>query len=225
MSYFPVFGDIIEARIVTVPLAAPPQIGENVVHFIPQPGSIINTGASLAEFLVFVTTTWGNLYKQWLSVVDTFRGVSAQRVFPKPTTPMEFNIGASGVGVVAGSHAPTQVSGLIKTFTAKAGRPFRGRLYIPWIATSNVTLSGDISNTGIADLTAIGNSIFALQLVVGATGTTTFQPVIWHKKGYGKPVPIGVNTTDPITSSAASILLATQRKRGNYGRPNPAPPF
>lgn len=53
--------------------------------------------------------------------------------------PVNTGSGAKWSGPITGGLGTPQVCALVKTLTAKRGRSYRGRIYIPWASEQNVT--------------------------------------------------------------------------------------
>lgn len=120
-------------------------------------------------------------------------------------------------GTAGAKMLPSQVRPVIKWKTDFVGRGYRGRMYA---FTPEATAIGTAELPSAGLIGALTNFAAAI-----ATGTiqagTTWTPVIWHKVGPHTPVAFST----PITSGAASGLWGTQRRSGDYGRPNTAAPW
>jgi hypothetical protein len=118
------------------------------------------------------------------------------------------NAGTSSIGL-----APSQVAPVIRKSTALAGRSGRGRMYHPFLLSSLLTATGELTAAAITSLTNAYAAFVTAQGVTSAGGTSSFVPVILHRN----PLPL---TSDPISSVAAVGYLGTQKRRGDYGRTN-----
>lgn len=223
MAYTPALNDVLSVRIITFDPTSPTQVGINNVFF--QVTGTTGGGATQSEIASRVDGLNAANMKAMLPTVCLYRGIMVQKVFPLPRQLAEFAIGSAGAGTSGGDQMPTQVAGLIKLFTDKAGRAFRGRIYTPFVPSNFVGVTGN-STAGM--LTALNNLATSLITTIVTTGgfggTVTMKPVIFHRRGYGKP-PVNINGVDFITSALGSPLLATQRRRGNYGRINASSPI
>ncbi len=223
MAYTPVQNDILEARIFTFDPTTPTQLGVNVVRFRV---SLVNgTGGTLTAMAASLDGVVAPLYKALLSSTVQYRGIMLQKIWPFPRTFAEFSNGNNGTGSGAATQVPTQVCGLIKAQTAKAGRQFRGRIYIPFLGTGSVGANGNPTAPYVTALQNLAAAVYpsSYGIIAGGNGFTMI-PVIFHNKGYGKP-PTNLKGTDDVVSVVASPLFATQRRRGNYGRSNPGSPI
>ncbi len=223
MPYTPVVNDILEARFITFNPTLPAQIGVNVVHY--RVSIVTGTGQTLTQMAASLDAVVAPLYKNVISSTCSYRGMQLQRAFPKPRTFQEFSNASAGTGSGAATQTPTQVTGVIKVTTAKAGRPFRGRIYVGFLGTGSIAGTGNPTAAYVTALQALGNAIFPSSYGVLSGGNGfTMVPCVFHAKGYGKP-PANIATVDDITAVVASSLAGTQRRRGNYGRSNPSSPI
>lgn len=155
--------------------------------------------AFLGAFLDPAATYWGTR----VALVKSFAAYS-----PVVTSPAH-----PGTGVT--TTLPTQVRPLVSTRTALAGRHFRGRAYFPTPVTAALSTLGHPTFTY---LTALANYTTAAFGNIAAAGTT-WTSCIFHRPGIG---PLS-NTFNLITTLQVSDRWATQRRSGDYGRPNPPP--
>lgn len=191
----------------------PDQASVNVLHY-----KVIGTagaGATDQDLADRVNTLAAPLYKAVLSVSATYRGTSAQRIFPGPLTAAAFSVGSAGIGTVAGEPLPTQCAGIISLHTSLAGRRQRGRIYLPFPGEDSSTNPGVPTGAYVTAAQTLANALFTT-IVAGVGGNTSnLDPVIFHRS---------TNTADVITRKEAKTAWATQRRRGYYGQKN-LPPF
>lgn len=120
---------------------------------------------------------------------------------------------------VAGTNAdptlPTQDRGLVSWKTAYSGRAYRGRTYLPTPSTDSLTTTGKVATTTQTAWTAW--AAYMISPIV--SGGTTWIPGVYHRK----PTADISSTFDQFTSAIVSDLFATQRRGGQYGRPNQLP--
>lgn len=156
-------------------------------------------------------------YKDLLTSTATYYGVRAQRITPLPRSMAEISTLHTGVGLGGTEGMPGQVSGIIGWATAKAGRAFRGRIYIPFPDENDHNNNTNApSDSYILRLKTLGDILAAEQTVTNGVNTATLLPCIWHRKGIA-------NTT--ILEARPRLKWATQRSRGAYGAVNRYPPF
>jgi hypothetical protein len=140
--------------------------------------------------------------------------------FQNLTPPMTvaFRQTAASSGTAIGNLTPRQVSCLIGTQTAIAGRANRGRVYIPFPSDTFVSAAGELTGAGFAILVNIASALGpAVTLTFG--GATTNMALTVRHPDVAVPVPHTPSTTD-VVSMVPAALLATQRRRGDYGRSN-----
>jgi len=120
--------------------------------------------------------------------------------------------GDPGAAAPADGQAAKQLTGLITKRHPQAIRGNRGRTYCGFL--TEVEASGGVASVGLqAQIADLANLIASGTTIVGAGGSTSFR--------FGL-VPASDNTIFRlITSCAVSTKLATQRRRGDFGRPNP----
>lgn len=109
--------------------------------------------------------------------------------------------------------APKQAAAVVKKLTVLAGRANRGRIFIPFIPISFITSLGELSPAAVTAYTTFAANLLGSMVVVGAGGTATLVPVLVHG---GAPV-----TSTDIIGVQVTGLIGNQRRRGDYGRPNP----
>lgn len=207
----PAAGDVLECRVVCAALGQ--QIGMNVLHYGVR--TTISGGCTIQEFVNGLDTDLAPFYKNLISSNALYRGIGAANLIPPRTT--EFSsIANAGVGTAGPNLLPTQVRGLISLYTPLAGRSNRGRVYIPFPPTNGATVDGDPTAGYVVFLGALRNRLIIPITIVGAVGTSTFEPMIRHKVG-------GPFAATVITSGIARSRFATQRRSGAYGRQNQIP--
>jgi len=172
-------------------------------------------GATLSQLLAALATAGlPDSYKTLLSSEASYVGMDAQVIFPTLGLPVG-NVTGADAGDNAGDPLPSQVSGLLKITTQLGGRANRGRAYIPFPFEGDNDASGRPQAAYVAALDGLGTIFAAARPGVGAGGDTNdFTPVIYHRHNH---------TTTPISLIVGSTRWATQRRRGNYGRPNLPP--
>lgn len=190
------------------------QIGVNVLHYrvvsnaLPEP-----TKQEVANFL---DAAFAPVYKPLLTSSAFYRGLGVQKIFPLPVEVESFSVANLGAGTVAGDELPKQVSGLLSYRTSFAGAGFRGRSYIPFAGESDNAAPGQPTGGYITRMVALGSVInSALLIIGGGGGSVTLQLVVFRR---------GDNTSTLVVAGLVRPFWATQRRRGDFGRPN-TPPF
>lgn len=151
-------------------------------------------------------------YKNWLAANAAFYGISLFRVSIPQSGPFVSTNLRFGLDIA--SLMPRQAAALIAKKTAIAGRAGRGRVYIPFGGVDNVDADGHITAPGLALLQAIAIRTLTTQIYGGGGTTTTLIPMLFHRSTI---------TADEVVDWTARVKIATQKRRGDYGRPNNLP--
>lgn len=151
-------------------------------------------------------------YLQWLTPGAEYEGLKGMVI--RGTTKYLPTISTAGRGtsVVVGIPHPKQISGLTTKVTELAGRANRGRVYWPFPWTDTNDNSGAPTPLQVTLMTTLAGTFLAVTTKAAGVDSATFQPVLLHK------VPTLAPT--PILTSLTAAKWATQRRRGDYGRPN-----
>jgi hypothetical protein len=112
--------------------------------------------------------------------------------------------------------APTQAAAIVQKLTGLAGPRNRGRLYWPFLPTAFLQATGQISNGGRIAIIAAAISCWVSQTFSVGGDNVTVDPVLIHR--YVVPA---IPTYQPIVTFLMSLKIGTQKKRGDYGQPNP----
>jgi hypothetical protein len=103
--------------------------------------------------------------------------------------------------------APPNVSYLVKKTTAFAGRQYRGRLYLPFVPTNELSEAGTFIGATATRLTTAMVNLFAAPGTGSTTGVTGW--VLLHRETPAGAAP----APTPITSFQPTFTVATQRRR------------
>jgi len=206
MPTFITQGDVIEA---TYSWTLGNQRGLNAIHYRVVSTSTIVT--ELSEVATALQTAIGALALAIVPPPVEFAGVAMQRLFPG-TPSFRWSGGTPvGPGTFAGTPAAKQIAAVITKMTEKGGRAYRGRVYVPF--PSKAAEDTDATPTD-AYLEAIQNLYDGLlsQLTIAApSGTAVLKCILLHRES---------DTYDDVTSIRYNDKFGTQRRRGDYGRPN-----
>lgn len=206
----PAVNDFLQIR---VNCQAASQLSQNVLHY--KVTSTAGGGLTLAQIGTQFVATVGAQYRAWMPATATFNGVTVQNLTPPKTDPRE-TVGG-GAGTAVGNLAPRQASGLIRTNTGLGGRANRGRIYIGFMSADSIDADGELTAGGLATLFGLANLLGpTVVLTIGALGVV-LQLVVRHPD---TPGPIIVPVSTDVTAMQAQQLIATQRRRGDYGRQN-----
>ena len=123
---------------------------------------------------------------------------------------------ATSTSIGSGSDClPTQTSGIITFNPAVTGRGRKGRIFVPFPKSSKLDVDGTPTASYVIDLQNYANA-----LAIGST-----FPILGAGGGSAVAVPTVYQRATDTHSDIATFLArkewATQRRRGNYGRPNP----
>jgi hypothetical protein len=185
------------------------QIGVNVRWW--RVTTIVSGAPTLEGVADDMSTIFAPLYKQWLGTSAEFESWMMQRQ-SIPFSVAYITSADAGPGTAGLSGVPAQVSGCLTLLTNFGGRRNRGRSYIPFPGNNMVDPPYGLSGAGVTALAALGTDYSSPQTVGSAGNQAQLQPAI-----YAFP-PITLR--DDIVTFRANDKLATQRRRGAYGRPN-----
>lgn len=206
-------GDIMELRTYCW---YPPrfQLGINVLHYLvlsttDVEGSVIN----LTPAAEGIAAAADGPYIAALPETAAFLGCELQRISPTTSVTGEGG-GSEAWGLVVSDALPTQVSGLVQLRTNLPGRSGRGRFYPPFPPVSENEPGAFPSAVFTAVLQNIGDFFGALSSFGDGTKTATIVLGVWSPTN---------DTFEAIEDVVAQDAWATQRRRGQYGRPNDMP--
>ena len=207
MAVFILTNDIAACKVACM---AADQLGINDFSFKL---TVTSGGPTYEMFLTEMNLQLAPLYLALLPPLAFYHGLSVQRVIPTKTQP--FTIADPQAGETTGDLIPRQAAAIISKKGTNAGRTGRGRVYIPFLSDAIVGDSGHINTLGRTNLTALAVAIFTERSIdFGGGDVVTITPVIQ-------------NTLTPyfneITAYAVRTKIATQKRRGDYGKPNSAP--
>jgi hypothetical protein len=142
-----------------------------------------------------------------LYVIDRTTGLTIQQAV---TTDVPTS-GTDTVGTI-----PTQVAAVITKLTGVPGRKGRGRCFHPFLRKSVITRVGELLGSEQTALTSAYQTLFAPRTFAVGPGVTNINPGLLSRK----PLPVGYTPLN-ATGFFCQPTLGTQRRRGDYGRPNP----
>lgn len=121
-------------------------------------------------------------------------------------------------GVAVGSRTTVtimspNVTYLVKKSTSFAGHRYRGRMYLPFVAGSGSTQTGQLSS---AELAILAGRAGALEVNMIAGGTNAADLRLLHGASSTVP-PSAIPPPTVITDLAAEAFVATQRRRLERG--------
>jgi len=209
--------------IVACRLPTKAQNGLNVLHYkVTSSGGMNLEQTPLAFYNRFVTQ-----YCAWLPTVAQFAGVSVSRV-ATPTRPAvgPFYQAFSQTGLASTGVLPLQASGIIRLTTPGDAdvdpqiKAAKGRVYVPFPAiTSYNESTGTLATLGMSRLDAI-RAVLGPSIVL--TGGASLTLVMKRTSTNPPPAPPTLLGYTPVTALLSMRAIATQRRRGDFGRINAA---
>lgn len=155
------------------------------------------------------------LFKPILNNGASWDGATLRAANHVPLPVAAFSNANAGAGTGGAIGLPKQTCGLTSWRTDLAGPAFRGRTYWPFPSTDLNHFDGKPTPAALALYDDIGAFFDTLASITSGANQIDVDYVLWSKRHL---------VTVPITSRIQENRWATQRKRGDYGRPN-VPPF
>jgi len=159
-------------------------------------------------------TAMAPLYKPFLNNNATYRGCTCQVINPLPIKIDVIATGFPGAGTGGAVASAHQVSGLTSWYSATAGRRGRGRTYWPFPPTAFTSGDGTPTAGSVTIMDNIASAVFGFSTIVASGRQATIAFGIWSRS---------LRVLTPVTTRITRGVWATQRKRGNFGRPNGSP--
>jgi hypothetical protein len=206
----PIVGDFLQIR---VNCQAASQLSQNVLHY--RVASTGGGGHTLQQLADGFRAQIDNQYRAWMPATATFNGCTVQNLSPPRTNPFQ-SVAAAAAGTSAGDLAPRQASGLISTRTALGGRANHGRIYVGFLSSTFVDADGELDAGGLAVLVGVAGALGPTVTITTGPLSDQLQLVVRHPDAGAPPTPQGTD----IVAIQAQLLIATQRRRGDYGRQN-----
>lgn len=176
-----------------------------------------------SDLVLVVDNALAPLYKPLLTNVAQYLGTSLQDITGDRPYPVASTTQANkGNGTGGVQPMPGQVSGIYSVYGDTAARAFRGRAYIPFPDVSAGT-TGSPSNMKPAYQTLlVALADYCVGPVVWTVGTTTVTAQFGIQHAVGTPL---AGTFNGWYTNGVGQNWATQKRRGDFGRTNPAPPL
>jgi len=124
-------------------------------------------------------------------------------------------LSADPAGTGGADTVPTQVAAVVAKKTGLAGPGKRGRLFWPFLPASGITPTGELGLALKGDIEAACAAMFSTQTYTVGPSSITTVPVLIKSD----PLPHALLLTD-ISVFEATGKLGTQKRRGDYGKPN-----
>src|SRR5215831_6961233 len=211
MAYTDTAGTIL--RVTLAAVYPNTQVQETGFHMV-----CLTTGGGDTRLLVGQTISdlWTGTLLAHLSSNVSYHGFIVHTVETVPAPAPVFGIrNLNGTG--AADLIPSQVRGLISWKTLNTGRAYRGRSYMFTPDGGSLGTDGELT---VGYTTQLSN--FASALIPAFTvGGSSWKLAIYHRR----PIPLIQIPPTPVTTYSVVDKWATQRRGGDYGRPNANLPF
>jgi hypothetical protein len=206
----PVTGDIIQVR---VTCSEGNQISQNVLHYL----LTVTGGGGMTQLQI--ATAFQNVvsptYRQMMPATAFFEGVRVQNLSPPMAVAAETNL--HNAGTATGNGMPRQASALIRTHTEFAGKKNRGRVYVGLLSSVFLDPGGILNGAGFALVSNLATLIGPTVPLAFGGQTVNLALGVRHPN---LPAPPGTPSLTLVSSVEPTAFLATQRRRGDFGRTN-----
>jgi hypothetical protein len=175
-------------------------------------GAVTVTMKDMAEQLdAFLSPIYADL----ITTEATYRGVTVRPLDPfagaKPRT--QYSLGANVLaGTVAGKPLPGQAANILNLATPLAGLKNQGRLYLPFLGSDDLQADGVLTGGRLLNVATLGTFLTTGQLING-----TFAGNITVSAGRYNGTDGFFYRFDRFWTSSS---IATQKRRGDYGKSN-----
>lgn len=194
------------------------QIGVNDWGFVVS--AIAGGAAGPQDLATILATDWVDAWRAWNSDTVTFAMIGVRVINPATGKTSDYGEdppAVSGLLATPPGIVPSQVSPVVRVVSTYGTRSGRGRRFLPFMSNAWVNSDGRLTAGGVTALNAWVNAVIATQTHTTTGGVDiTIAPRLLHRK----PLPV---SGTPIISAAVTGSLGTQRRRGDYGRPNASP--
>lgn len=189
------------------------QLGLMISHWlvIDVVGGATIDGSHIATRLAVVQNA---LIKALIGTTTKYLGHGVQRVFPA-VDPEQVNTINSGYGTQVTDNLPRQVSGIFTLRSGFIGRANRGRQYMPFPTEGDNPDQAAPSVPYVDALQNLANTYSVPLVVTVGLESATLRAVVYRR--------LNPAASPIVLSTIARGKWATQRRRGNYGRPNDVP--
>jgi len=166
------------------------------------------------DLAIALDDEWSAMIKPMLATDVRYYGVGVKVLQLLPPATEKFSIVHDGPGTVVGATAPGQLTGLITMYTPFSGRAGHGRKYTPFLPFLHVESNNQLSEAYVGLMEVVGTYLnLASEYVAGGQRATI---------RYGLTGPT-LSHFYPFVSHIAQGYIATQRRRGAYGKQNALP--
>jgi len=188
------------------------QLGLTGVHY--SAGPVIGVAPTYGDMAYQLQTVNDSLFQAVMAVAADILGCRVTQVRPVVTPhPLAGVATSTSSGSGANPVMPTQVSGIISVKGPFASRKGVGRNYVAFPSTVEQDADGTPTAAYVSQLQTLANSLYSSINITGAGGSCLMDPVTWTR---------ATATANVVSSNTAKKLWATQKRRGDFGRQNPA---
>lgn len=194
------------------------QISVNIFHFVVDAvrGTVTDQDLANAVDLSIAPEYVGLIFNG-----ATYRGVGVT-ILRVPSLTEVTSVASTSTGLAGPLPMSMQTCGMITKKTVLGGRANRGRTYLPFPSTSDSDAAGNVPTAGYA----VRAGILAGKMLLSRTFVRTLgvdevdvTPTL-VRRHVGPPVTY---TQKLVTGSSLPLKWGTQKRRGNYGKPNVVP--
>lgn len=172
-------------------------------------------GVSYQSIVNTLDATWKGQFPSYGSTSVTYEGsiVHVLNQSTGLTVQVAQSTNASSMGQDTTGMAPRQAAAVCKKSTTVPGRKGRGRLFVPFLTKGQITATGELTSTAISDINlACSNSFGSFTIGTGGNYAVVIPGILQRS-----PLPL---VFTPLVTVAATGLIGTQKRRGDYGRLN-----
>jgi hypothetical protein len=171
------------------------RIFNNVMHF---ERNATWTAADMRTLCDNIKTWWATLYSAACSSTVILVQIQARLLDPTNPLAVDFNVTPTIPGQASGAPAPANVSLTISLRAGKAGRKYRGRIYVPRFSAASLLVTDQVNSATAGILANVATGMFT----IGA-GTSSAL-TIFHRSG---------STFDDVNTIVIDTTLDAQRRR------------
>ncbi len=208
-------GDLLSARVWT---SANAQAAVNTYNFLCI--SVTGGGVTDQDFSNAIDAPAALLYGPLIPSVVTYDGVQvyfirrSPMVLPNPVK----TTSSAGPGTAGGNILPLQTAGILKYNTLVRGPAGRGRVYLPFIASSFLTTQGEPTTAYDVLVNSFASALLSPLVVTNGASSATLVWSLVRKELLPSPP-----SSQQILFAESAGKFGVMHKRGDYGRLNVSP--
>lgn len=194
------------------------QISVNVLHYVA--ANLLGTVTD-ADLAAFFDARMSVEYYNLMNNTARYRGCGVA-FLRGANTIEEVSVANDGAGTSGATPLPMQSCGMITKRTVLGGRANRGRVYLPFPSSGDSDPALNRPTAGYA----VSAGVYAGKALVGFTAVISIgvnevglSPAL-VRRAAGPPVTF---THKLVTGVSMPLKWGTQKRRGNYGKPNALP--